>query len=265
MKIEYPEGFDLEGLNNDFLWRYVGISKLLYILNNNQIYFTRFDHFEDALEGITKHALHLKLFTQGEPWTHENLNPLINYHDREKIILDDKNRRIKYKEIISNSQQTQYASCWFFGKKESLAMWKLYSASGGIAIRFDAKELIQSIIRTAESYIGSDFEILYFGKVDYKNIWPFDLQEKYEGRFNGLKKDKSYSHENEFRFIVVVSIKNKAKHYNFSLPIGDLSQYNFQIITNPFMADWEIVNLKKLLEKYNLSDKLRVSEMDIRK
>ena len=97
----------------------------------------------------------------------------------------------------------------FWGDREALAMWKLYSNKDGVALKFNARELADTIIAAAESYTNTEFEYLIFGRVEYKNIWPYDPYEKFNGKYNAMKKDKSYSHESEFRFITVAPIEKK--------------------------------------------------------
>ncbi len=262
MRIKYPDKFYIKEYDSKFLWRYIDFYKLIDLLINKRIYFTRFDNFEDGIEGLTGRGVGLKVLTQSEPLTKNNINDF-EKETKEKHINDDRNRRKEYLNTLANSQQTQFASCWFLGERESLAMWKLYSGNGGVAIKFNAKELIEAIIAAAKSYTNSPFEIFYFGSVNYKNIWPFDPYETFDGKFNGLKKDKSYIYENEFRFVATVLSKNKGNYKSFVLPIGELSAYNMTIITNPFMENWKIENLRSLLKKYNLENYLTISSMEI--
>lgn len=264
MEIQYPDNFLIEEYNDKFLWRYIDLHRLIDLLNNKHLYFTRFDNFEDGLEGLTGKGIGLKVFTQGNPITKDNINKSFDEEIQLKLIKDDKNRRQLYLDTLTGSQQTQFANCWFLGDRESLAMWKLYSKNDGVAIKFNARQLINTVIATAKSYTKTDFKILYLGPVKYKNIWPFDPYEKFDGKFNGLKKDKSYIHENEFRFVVVVPSEKKGEYKNFILPIGELSAYDLKIITNPFMKKWEVENLKKLLSKYELDQLLMSSKMEIR-
>ncbi|RYE32260.1 MAG: DUF2971 domain-containing protein [Sphingobacteriaceae bacterium] len=263
MEIQFPNKYSLDELNNQFLWRYIGLHKLIDLVINNKLYFTRLDHFEDGLEGITGEGTQLKFFINEEPLTYENINDF-DEKTQAELIEQDKNTRQNYLDTLAESQQAQFASCWFLGNKESIAMWKLYSQKDGVAIKFKARQLADSIIKTAESYTNSDFQILLYGPVEYKNIWPFDLYETFDNKFNALKKDKSYAHENEFRFIVVVPNDKRGLHQNFILPIGELSYYDIEIVTNPFMEKWEVENLKKLLEKFGLEKALTSSKMDIK-
>ncbi len=265
MIIQFPNNFKIDDYNDKFLWRYIDLHKLIDLLNKKQIYFTRFDHFEDGVEGLTGKGVSLKAFTQGEPITMTNVGPNLTPEQKEITIRQDKNWREMYLDEITGSQQTQFASCWFLGDRESLAMWKLYSRKEGVAIKFKARQLIDTLVTAARNYTSSAFHIMYLGQVAYKNIWPFDPLENFDGQFNGLNKDRSYLHENEFRFVSVVPITEKAKHNNFTLPIGELNTFDFKIITNPFMEKYEMENLKTLLGKYELENYLIPSRMEIRK
>ena len=263
MKIEYPKNFNSDSLKNMFLWRYSDLFKLIDLINTKSLFFIRFDKFEDALEGLTGESIKLKQITNGEPLTYKNIN---NFDEKtkKKLIEWDQSARMKHTKQTENSQETQFASCWFSGEKESIAMWKTYANSDGFAIKFKAMELIDTIIASAKSYTNSDFSLLYFGPVEYKNLWPLDFKEKIEGKFNGLKKDKSYHHENEFRFVAVTSIENKGKIDYLKLPIGELSSFNIKIIASPYMAKWKFENAKILLSKFGIEDKLQPSVMQIK-
>jgi hypothetical protein len=264
MKIEFPVNFSLNSLDKTYLWRYISLSKLLDLMNNKFVYFTRFDDFEDGLEGITGRSVTLKAFVSGEPLTVENTRHL-EKDNQSKLLNYYENSRLEYLDNLEKTQQTQFASCWYLGDRESIAMWKIYSQREGVAIKFKARELTDTIIAGAKSHTNTDFEVMYYGPVEYKNIWPFDAGEVFHNEFNGLKKDKSYLHENEFRFVSVVKSIHKGKHRDFRLFIGPLESYELEIITNPFMKEWEYQNLKTLLSKYNLSDKLRPSQMVVKK
>lgn len=265
MTISFPDGYSIQDLDGKFLWKYLDLFKLIDLLQSNQLHFTRFDHFEDALEGITGRGIGLKFYTDGEPLTEENINPQFTLEEQKRIIAEDQQFRLEFETGIQNSQQSQYGSCWFLGDKESLAMWKLYSKKDGVALRFSARQLADTIIASAESYTNSDFDFFYCGPVDYKNIWPFDMHETFPGKFNGLKKDKSYIHESEFRFVAAVSGKNLGKHDYLKLPIGKISVFDVNIIANPFMEKWQYDNLRMLLDNFQVGEKLQKSKMVLRK
>jgi len=265
MKIEYPDNFSLYDLNDAYLWRYIELHKLLDLLVNEHIYFTRLDKFEDGIEGITGKNVSLKAFNQSTQITKENVNKRFTVAMQTQIIEQDKTRRLEYLKSLSDSQETQFASCWYYGNRESLAMWKIYSKNDGVAIKFNAREIADTLKAAAENYTNSDFDLFFFGPVDYKNIWPFDPHEEFDGKFNALKKDKSYSHESEFRFISATDIHCKGRYESFILPIGKLTAYKFEVITNPFMVDYQKDNLKKVMSKFGLINCLKHSQMAIRR
>lgn len=265
MIVDLSDNFSLQELDNTYLWRYMELSKLIDLLINRTIYFARLDKFEDGLEGITGKNVGLKYFSLSTPITKGNINKTFDKPTQEKIIKGDELRRQEYMTSLSDSQQTQFASCWYLGDRESLAMWKLYSDRDGVAIKFKAIELADTLIAAAESYTNSDFRQFFLGPVVYKNIWPFDMHETFDGKFNALKKDKSYIHESEFRFVSAINLEAKGNHDHLNLSIGDLSTYDLEIISNPFMSKYKAANLKKLLAKYNLKDTLRPSQIEIRK
>ena len=265
MKIEHPTEFNLKQLENHFLWKYLDLYKLLDLITTKELYFTRFDHFEDGLEGLTGTAVSLMALTQGRTLTMETVIKTVDEDTQKLLIEKDRNNRRELEEIINRSQKTQFASCWFLDNRESLSMWKIYSKNEGIALKFKAKQLAETVIASAESFTNSDFKMLYYGKVDYKNIWPFDPDERFDGKFNGLKKDRSYGCENEFRFVAVIPLKKIGIYDNFKLPIGELKDFELDIITNPFMETWQFNSLRNLLNNYGLDEKLSASKMKIKK
>jgi hypothetical protein len=244
---------------DDFLWRYLDIHKFLSFIIEKSLFFTRLDKFDDPLEGLTE----------------DLIGSIASLEFKEKAIENPSNEILAQIEIdrkhiekeIKLSQTTRFANCWFYGKKESIAMWDLYSNSDSIVIRYKPEELINIIKISAEAYIHCNFKKFMYGKVEYIDIWPFkpyptdDVGIKY----TAYKKDKSYEHEKEFRFIAGVPISAAGIYDKFELPLGDIEKDNFKIIANPKMEEWKFNNLKKILKNYSLSDKLEKSSIKIKK
>ena len=184
---------------------------------------------------------------------------LLKNSERRKKIIDDTTKQI---------QTTLFANCWFISNKESIAMWNLYSNSDSVAIRYNPDELLKIVIASANSYNHDDFKSFLYGIVEYDDIWPFNIRKRSDLKikYTPYKKDKSYIHENEFRFTVAVPKDKVEKYENFELPLGDIQKDNFKIFANPKMDEWKFQNLKKLLEldKFKLSDKLEKSVLKIK-
>ncbi|WP_163708306.1 DUF2971 domain-containing protein [Mangrovibacterium lignilyticum] len=221
------------------------------------------DKFDDPLEGMTYDLIANEVYCrnyEGEiapSWTESEKREL------------QKEGKIRRKHIIDETakiQKSQFASCWFLSKKESFAMWNLYSNRDGVAIRYNPNELTNLIKVIAESYVHHDFNHFISGKVDYVDIWPFDLSKKFENKhkFTALKKDTSYSHENEYRFIVATPNTVIGKYESFELPMGDFLNDDFNIFANPYMEHWKFENLLEILKSYKLDHKLTKSNLFVK-
>lgn len=253
--------------SDSFIWRYIDLHKLLSFLFDKTLFFTRLDHFNDPLEGLTEKIIGDLTINAGIPSDEKSLNPTFTSNEKKDIL---KGREYREQGIIRDTekyQKTQFANCWFVGKKESFAMWNIYSDYDSVAIRYNPQELLDIVIPSAESFNNSDFKKMIYGYVDYDNIWPFDpyRKSKPEIKHTAFKKDLSYEHENEFRFVVLTSPEKINNHEKFELPLGDISKDNFKIFANPYMNLWKYKNLERLLNIFSLQDKLEKSRLKVNK
>jgi hypothetical protein len=170
-------------------------------------------------------------------------------------------------EQTTKSQITQFANCWFMSKKESVAMWKLYSNCDSVAIKVKPENIINIVKSNAVKIIDTQNKYkLFYDKVSYLDLIPFDLfnRQKSKSPFSSMKKDTSYLHENEFRFGVAKNINGIFKE-SFSIPIPEIfTDESFGIVTFPNMENWKIENLRDLLRIYKLEDKLTESQLSLR-
>lgn len=239
MQIKQNKKFDLE--KNDQLWRYINLHQLLYFLNTETIFFAPLSSFEDPLEGFSKKNLNA---VEGEQPAEQKFN----HRD------------------LQEQQQLMYASCWFLGDSESMAMWETHSNPDSVALQFNARSLIDLILRNAENFQSDDFTELTYGKVDYTKLFQLNNQEfeKHNHEFVGFLKDKSYKHEEEFRFIVTQSAELKKEFRGFDLPAGSLRELDFYIFTHPKMESWKHKNLHKVLQSFSLEKKLKRSQVVVK-
>lgn len=247
---------------NDYLWKYMDIYKFFSFLLNKQLYFTRLDNFEDPLEGLTDKLIGL-ITEYDSIYKLENLNP--SFTDTERLSIHSNKNNLK-KIILSEielQQKSQFASCWHIANKESIAMWKLYSDKNSIAIRFKPSELIDKMIKKAERDTNEDFAMFIYGCVDYVDMWPCDLfdNKKTHIEYVAFKKDLSYKHEDEFRFVIVVKPECYQKYENFNCNIGDIDIGSFQIFASPFMDSWKYEVLKKMLINHSIENRLTKSKL----
>lgn len=161
---------------NCTLWRYMDFTKLLSLLESEELFFTRADRFEDPYEGTWSKA-GVALMRQQRQATD------IPIAATEQIL-----------RLLNKMRQNMFISCWNIGEHESAAMWKLYLQSPeGVAIRTDhnalcaALETSPLLVRTTKvNYI--DYETT---PIPFNNLFfPF------------VHKRLSFAHENELRAII---------------------------------------------------------------
>ncbi len=244
--------------DNEFLWKYIDIHKFLNLVNTKRFRFTRMDQFEDPLEGIPLTAL--MQFGLLNKDTKLNLAEIILYGS--SLIGSDTKLPGRLTQI-HQIQKSAFVSCWFHETRESMAMWNLYSNSDGVAITVPFGK-IKTHLKPVDDNISIDD--YYCGRVDYQDfhtIDPYIDNSKFKVKKIALRKDKSYSHEKEIRF-VVRSYKYDSTEIGLnSLPI-DLKELDIKVVCHPQMADWKRKNIKQILSDMRLTDAYKESEIKLR-
>lgn len=242
----------------NYLWRYYDIHKFINLLQNNTIRFTRMDMFEDPQEGIP-----LSAFV-----THaEKLNlRLIENKPLGELILDEtqfnKVPPLLQKELkmIYAIQKSSFLTCWFTEQRESVAMWNLYSNDEGVAVKIPFGKLSRQLKIEKDKNISA----YYGGRLvyqDFKNIYK-DTNDNKVGKV-ALRKDHSFAHESEFRFVVRTKDHQLAISGFDSQPLN-LKTLGMQVICHPRMPEWKKRNVKNLLEAVGLTKALQTSAIRLR-
>ena len=242
--------------DEDFLWRYVDIHKFLNLINEKRIRFTRMDQFEDALEGVPYESL--RVFIDDEKPLLKLSNIILDYDSSKNHL----GLRTRLDDII-DIQTTQFVSCWFNEKRESMAMWNLYSNSDGVAIKIPFGKLKNGLIPEIDE---TEIDEYFCGKVNYQNFTNMNpeatdrlsVQKKVS-----LRKDVSFSHEKEIRFVVKLLKSNKTK-LGISSKSLDLINLDLNVICHPKMAEWKKSNIKQALKKAKLNSSFFESEIKLR-
>lgn len=231
--------------DNDRLWRYTDLHQLLYFIITRNIFFAPLSSFDDPLEGIS--GKYVEAYTAGPA---------------------DRKQDFQFNEArLHQVQERLFASCWFLGDNESMAMWETHSNPDSVAIEFNAEKLKNLIVSRAVEINNGQFRTLWHGKVDYIRLSPFEeksLKQNDHGAI-GFLKDMSYKHEEEFRFITLQSKNTGANIRGFDLGVGQLNALEFNIITHPKMEDWKHENLAELLDRFSLKEKLKCSDIVARR
>lgn len=201
------------------LWRYMDLTKLLAILGNERLHFTRIDQFNDRFEGVTpRKALEA---------------------------LARKVRSAHLEEALKIRQRT-HALCWHASETESEAMWRLYlSSNEGIAIKTTAQRLRESLRLTK----GVDQPLLLV-EVEYVNhldddemLAPVDFL-----RWATFKR-KSFAHEREVRLMRIAQDDELGNNFSYR-PKIDVQTLIEAIYISPFAPDWVFEVIKQVVSKY---------------
>ena len=176
---------DRIGLNppqdDTIIWRYMSMTKFLMLLDNQGLWFSRSDTFEDANEGM---------FPQ------KDIEGFVKRHRYETE---------KFVSSIEKDKKRAYISCWIQEDHELFLMWKSYvkDLSDGVALKTTIGKLIKALS------IDTKYKV-YCSNVEY-----IDFNEDYcpcfspEGNLNALNyyyiKDKCFKQENELRLLCHIS------------------------------------------------------------
>jgi len=120
---------------SNLVWRYMDLSKLIWLLDNKKLYLSRIDLLGDPHEGS---------------YTKKGYELLSNVLKKETKIKDPLKHAKKIKAAVSqarfNLRKGAYVNCWCLNNFESEAMWKLYCGSkNGIAIQTTYQKLVDSL------------------------------------------------------------------------------------------------------------------------
>lgn len=205
------------------LWRYMDLTKLLDILGNECLHFTRIDKFDDPFEGAPpRRALALPNEDLARAVSPGFLNQLTRVRKR------------------------LHALCWHANETESAAMWKLYlSSNEGIAIRTTAQRLRDSLRLTN----GVD-QPLFLAEVQYVNHLDNDEE---LAPMNFIKwatfKRKSFAHEREVRLMRIAQDDELGEDFLYR-PKVDVNTLIDSIYIGPSVPRWVGHVIEQAVSRY---------------
>lgn len=98
---------------------------------------------------------------------------------------------------------------------------------------------------------------MLIGKVDYKPLFGNEINSDIKVKHKGLRKDRSYIHENEVRILAKSEKSFEMDNWptGIRIPLSNLNDLRLEIIAHPKMKLWQKENLKEVLDTL-LPDKL---------
>jgi hypothetical protein len=242
--------------DNTLLTRYVDLHGFLYFITQNKLRFARLDTFEDLNEGFSIYT------ADAVKDVAQNSRAIKNIYEKDKMLERISTLKKQHSQLAQRYREHQkslFACCWYMGNKESVAMWNLYSNHDSVAIRFDAKQLINLIHEAAATQ--DDQLHMQYGCMEYADLSGVD--DRLDSACIGFLKDDSFRHEQEFRFMTEKDADEDTLEYE--LQICDLKQIDFTVLSHPKMEEWKIRNILNVLSCHDLTEKFQPSELALKK
>lgn len=231
MPIAFPDS--LKGLT---LWRYMGIEKLLDLLQTRSLYFPQLTCFRDPYEGWVPTAW------EGDVMDVSQLPHLLTSDGRPDW------QEVRFfpsgGQYLRDVPAELYVSCWHNNPHESAAMWSLYSSTNGLVIKTTSDRL-------ADAFNNCEPQIELVA-VEYVEIVPGLLS----GRPWSLKRP-SFQHENEIRAVIR---DPGCKQPGLRVPV-DLEVLIQEVYLSPESDSWILPVVKGVTANYGLHKNVKRSEL----
>jgi len=251
------------------LWRYMDLTKLLALLEDRALWFTRSDLLGDPFEGsltaiMNEPPTHVFNVNKGEV---EDIDPALREGMR-KLNETMRPQRLAQRRWIS-------ISCWNNSTVESDALWGRYvHAEHGIAIRSTFGRLARSfgepLPPPGERPTPPPPDALtpvYIGRVSYVDyahaVWPpGNLFWPY------VHKRLSFAHEAEVRALVMQFPKDESGGLDYEAEMApgvllavDLAVLIEAIYVSPVAPEWLFVLVKRICQRYGVAADVKQSDL----
>lgn len=169
------------------IWRYTSLTKLIYLLEKNKLFFCPSNLLDDPFEGSFPII---------------NIKNIIKQHHR----ISRKYSDIKIYRAFERYKRKFFINSWHLNRYESDAMWKIYSKEDKcIAIKSSIDKFIASV--------HDEQRTIYFGRVRYIDYNKENIPT--DNIFNPFfYKRKVYQHENELRALNTVENIYRGEEFN---------------------------------------------------
>jgi Protein of unknown function (DUF2971) len=217
------------------VWRYMDLGKLIWLLDEKQLFMPRLDKLTDPFEGSL---------------TSKTIDGIKTYVEQNKT-------KTTSEEILDMYRQfrcSTYTCCWHANEQESEAMWRLYCGNeAGIAIQTTYNNLANLIKNEHDVYIGL---VQY---IDYENhVFPGA-----NSFYPVMHKRLSFQHEHEVRLVSYRPLaQSEPCPEGISVTI-DLPTTIKQIYIHPSAPEYYFEVVKAILSKFepSLESKIKWSRL----
>jgi len=243
--------------SNYSIARYLDLAKFLSLIQTKKIFFNKLSNFEDRYEGTLPELSYIEL----ENWYRKLFSSHPVYKNKEDFNIEEEIKKdiLEHRMTDEKSKHLICVSCWNKLDSESYALWKIYAnLNQGIMIKSNINRLISAFQDSEEIIQLSEIKYINFqkDKIDFSNA-----------NYRIIHKNKPYNYENEIRLIHQVKPKSgfdydwtKEENQNGKYINIDLKSLIEEIVISPFSPNWFFDIVNDIVDKYELSKKVRHSE-----
>ena len=274
------------------LWRYMSFSKLVSLLSQRALYFSRPDGFIDPFEGALGAADKLETIfgpaCDGFALAMRNLiagtppkpplpsNRLLTmpeeiYAGIKRLLAGGVDRGelasvvgegagLQFKKDISERLRTEYIStficCWHNAEHESEAMWRLYAkdTAEGVAFRTTVGLLRNSV---------RDQRELIIRRVEYRDDYVYSLGSNDDRLARFLTKRLAFAHESEVRAIICDSKAGQNNEVGVGVPVN-VPELIQEIVVSPYAPAWMPGIVAEVARKFDVCSTVNTSRLSVR-
>lgn len=263
-------GSIIVGVSRDsIIKRYISLDKFEKLLNSKSMYFSRFDKFEDNLEGGINNAnfpsisndlkileATIEFWPSAQKRDKQRTSDITNeLSSQEFPSLFGTQKKINGNAFLEHISSWLYANCWTDLPYECQAMWQLYGSSGSNCRHVDGCvecEKTQGMSLCIESTIGAVLDSLEINEDYNLSIQKVEYLDHRHTVFEDhdlvsrpfFSKAMHFSYENEVRFLLWPDRKDIEFTYkykkssineikNVELHIKDINTFIGKIILSP--------------------------------
>jgi len=215
------------------LWRYMDLAKLVSMLESNSLWLARADTFRDAHEGRFPSEMREFIDKAYEGFDENDPSPVKDTNDFQDY-------------LIKNT----FISCWHKNLEENMVMWEIYGRnSNSVAIQTTVKRLSDCIDTTG--IIGHS---LLLKNVKYQNADAIRGVLLYEECF--FRKRTHFAFEQEVRLSLdTYSRENPTKNnpFGINVPLPALkSIFIAKVLVHPDSQQWFVDAVESLMKAYEV-------------
>lgn len=245
------------------VWRYMDLTKFVWMLHSSALYFPNALTMNDPYEGYYTQGMapskeSEEIFIRNMCAMEDGIFSIENEEHRESL-------RGQYRRFLGGLKVTTelfYVSCWHMNEEESSAMWKLYTSHGDSVC-------VKSTYQQLSGELPDDCYLGCVNYIDYRT----DMFDVYEYLNFVVHKRISFAHEREVRAVINNALRLTAsgKYVAPYPPVGgrkgivvpiNLTRVINEVYVSPDAKPPFLGVVQQLISKYGLDVPVKQSEVN---